>query len=353
MAQTLEQLKQENAKAEEKANATEDVTNTEVVTDEVEQVGTEVEAVETNTEADLSNEDNLDNEVTEEVETELWMQEEKQDSSQDLDTFTGSDMAKLRRKFKAKGEEKDSEIETLKAELELLKQGQQAVAPQQVAQLTRPKLEDFDYDEDKFAEAQEAYLINKIKSEDSKGQQAKAQQSQVQAYQQEQSEKLSSHYERVQDLIASKAITPDAYQNSELIVRRAMEAIKPNQGDAITDDMIARLSGLGEGSEKVIHYLGRTPTQLNRLTNALATNDGFQAMAILGELKGKLTVAPAKKISAAPKPSSRLEGGEPVGDKSAGLARKYREAHKAGDSQKAFDIKYEARQQKIDTSNWS
>ena len=113
--QTLDELKAENAKAENEV--------TEQSVSEVEE--TQVEAAEeTNTETEMvadpeQNEDDSDT-------VESWMRTED-DTSDDDELLTDSDAANIRRKWKGKlkkaVEEKDSEIEKLRAENEQLKSG--------------------------------------------------------------------------------------------------------------------------------------------------------------------------------------------------------------------------------------
>ena len=144
------------------------------------------------------------------------------------------------------------------------------------------------------------------------------------------------------------------YQNSEVVLRRALDSVSKGNGDNLTDTIIAQLANMGTGGAKVITHLGRNETNRNRLVTALANDpSGLSMMGILGELKATLTSAPAKKQSSAPNPSAKLNGGEGGGDNSAKLARKYRDAHKRGDAQAAFNIKQEAKAAGILTRNWN
>lgn len=354
MAQTLEQLKQENARLEAAAEANESDSHTEMVEDEYVEVNEEGQAVEVEaatTEQDDSDDSSED--VEAETETELWMQSEEQTSQTEQETFTSSDMAKLRKKMKAKNEEKDSEIEELKAQIAQL-QNSQAKPQEVVAATARPKLEDFGYDEDKYNEAYEKYMLDKLANQNNQSAQQSQQQQAIEAAQKLQAKHLDSHYNQVEDLIANKTITADAYQSAEMVVRQSIEKIAPGAGDSVTDSIIAQLDALGEGSAKVMFHLGRNQVNRERLANALASDpSGLQAMGILGELKAKLTSAPAKKISSAPKPSASVRGDESAGSNEGKLKRKYQQAHKDGDSQKAFNIKLEAKAAGFNTRTWS
>lgn len=346
MELTLEQLKQQNAaeEAEQQEVATEEVEEVQSVEQEA-----EVEAVETDGSTETSSEES--------EEIELWKQDEEQNSSSE-ESFGNSDMAKLRRKLKAKQDEKDAahevELARLRGELEAIKAGntQSEVAKQ--APSKRPTLEQFDYDEDKYQEALESHLLNVIDNRNSQTLTKQQQESEQEKLNADRNKKLDAHYEQVQDLLSNKAITADDYQNSEVIVRRSLERISPGNGDALADGIIAQLASLGEGSAKVIFHLGRNRANRERLVDALVQdNSGLTAMGLLGELKAKLTSAPVKKISSAPEPSAVVSGGESGGNTEAKLKRLYNEAHKSGNAQAAFNAKQEAKKAGINTRNWS
>lgn len=358
MAQSLEQLKQENARAEAEALANEAPTEKEAVVDEYVEVEEEASAAEVEAQDSIDDEEeSSDKEPAQEAEVELWMQGEEQTSPNDDKSFDSSDMAKLRRKLKAKAEEKDDEIAQLKRELEAIKTGatQAPVNNQPVTQ--QPKREDF-YEADDPDEAYINALTDWKLEQRQQATSAQAQEAQQQAEQEKfnqlQKKKLDNHYEQVQDLISSNVITPDSYQAAETTVRRAFDVATGGNGDALTDTIIAQLANLGEGSAKVVFHLGKNATNRTKLVDAFVDDpSGLTMMGVLGELKAKLTSAPVKKISSAPSPSASLKGGEAGGDNSAKLARRYKEAHKRGDAQSAFNIKQEAKAAGIETRNWS
>ena len=359
MAQSLEQLKQENAKEEAAIAAKESVIETDLINDDGDAGEADKLAADNLGTDNTANEsDDLEGDESPKEEVELWMQDEEQTSTKnDKDSFDSHDMAKLRRKLKAKANEKDDEIAQLNARIAAMEGGQPAQQAQTQAQKpvnARPKLEEFDYDEDKFGEALDQYYDNR---QSQRGEQNLAQTNQVHAQQQAQQvqqEKLNGHYEQVQDLITSNKLSADMYQNSEIVVRRALDSIAPGKGDLITENIIAHLASLGEGSAKVIVHLGRNQTNRNKLVNALVADpSGLQAMGILGELKATLTSAPSKKISSAPKPGSMVKGDESTSNGEGKLLRKYSEAHKRNDPQAAFNIKQEAKAAGIKTRHWS
>ena len=157
-AQSLEQLKQENAKAEAEALTNEAPIEKESIVDEYVEEKPEAVAASDEAQAESTNDtDDLGGEVAADEPVELWMQDEEQTSSNnDGESFGSSDMAKLRRKLKAKNDEKDDEIAKLNARIAAMENGQPindgSQAPQQKS-IARPKLEDFDYDEDQYNNA--------------------------------------------------------------------------------------------------------------------------------------------------------------------------------------------------------
>lgn len=253
----------------------------------------------------------------------------------------------LKHKLKARISEKDTELAQLRAEVEALKSG--SVQPQAAPQsLKMPKLSDFDFDEDKHAEAMAQYFAQVAQSQFSgQAQQQKQQQAQAQLQQ-----GVDAHYERAAELVSSGKIDATKYEQADRRVRVELGNLfgSPEQGDTIADTMLAKL---GAGSEKVMVHLGVNPTALNELKTRL-NNDpsGLDAMIYLGELKAKFN-AQTNKLSKAPKPDTPLNGDVSVGSLSASaLAKGYQEAHKKGDTQKAFELKRAAKAKGVNTSNW-
>ena len=87
------------------------------------------------------------------------------------------------------------------------------------------------------------------------------------------------------------------YQNSDLAVRQAIESVLPNQGDLVADQLISRL---GDGSEKVMFYLGRNAAAKEKLKSALSNDPtGISAALYLGEVKRDIA-SPTKRKTRAP-----------------------------------------------------
>lgn len=338
MAQTLDELRAENAAAE-------------TVATPVPQAG--ATGVDESVAAGLSTEGNLaegdQGEEGQQAKPEAWMTGDDQESQEAGKKFTDGDIGAAKAKLRAKLEKQhQSELEALRQQLE--EQRSKAVMPQPTA---RPKREDF-YDKDDPDEAYIDALADWKVNEGLARQHAGNQQYEQQRKQLEAQHKISSnvdqHYERAAVLAAASGITPELYQSADLRVRSAIEGVFPGGGgETVTNALI---SSLGEGSEKVFYKLGVSPKSLAELTSKLAQDPtGIQASIYLGRLSAELS-SPARKISSTPAPATNVQGDANTTDVGKSLQRKYQEAHKRGDIQAAFNIKREARAAKIQTNSW-
>jgi hypothetical protein len=324
MAKTLEELKAENA-AEEQAQAQPEAIEAPEATDELEAVEPEAEG---------QTEEAGDAETVE-----AWEAEDDPASKDGDKKFSDSDIAAVRRKLKARLNEKDEELERLKAEVQALKQGTQRPA-QEAGKV--PTLEDYDYDQGKYAAAMQAWVIGQVanvtKTQETQSRQAQ----QLQALQSQ----VESHYERAAKLVKERTIDPDLYGAADKSFRQTIEAALPGQGDLVSDQLIARL---GEGSEKVTFYLGRNATEREILKAKLMEDpSGLSASMHLGRLLAKVSM-PVQKTTKAPAPAARAEGGESSSANATNLKRKY---EKATDVQDRIDIKRQAKRAGFDVSNW-
>ena len=331
--QTLEELKAQNAALE--AAEAEQVAA--VDEQEVDQPNEEVEAVES--EATDENTEAQGEEVEE------WL---KGDSAQAVPL---AKHVELKHKLKARLSEKDDAIAQLKAEIDALKAGgvmnQQ---PQAQAPVKVPKLSDFDYDEDKYAEAMADYSAKLVESKLQSYTSTAQQQQQQQLVQQQREKALDSHYERAQQLVEAGKISPDIYRTAEQSLRQSLHQITGN-GDAVADEMISRL---GDGSAKVIAHLGINQSAMAMLQKKLTEDPtGLSAAVYLGQLEAKFSGVATSKLSKAPAPETHVKATAPTGTAtSESLKRAYQSAHKSGDSQKAFNVRQQARAQGINVSNW-
>lgn len=350
MAQTLEQLKEENAKLEAQAAANPQ----EAVQDEPD---TQDEGLEAETDSDAAelpaedgesdaDQDEPDKEGKE-AELEDWMKsDDDQTSSGSEKKFTDSDIAAAKKKLRAKLESKhNEETEKLKARLKELEQGKQP-------DLQKPKREQFldeDDPDEAFAEAMAEWKWNQKHAESEAERAAKDAERKRLERMQEISQGVDEHYQRAVTLAEESGISADMYQSADYRVRQALDEVFEGSGDAITDALI---SNLGKGSERVFYNLGVNKARLTELQSLLkADPSGIKAAVFLGELKHDLT-APKKRTSNAPKPAPQADGDAAVTQSAKALKSKYDKAHAKGDGQAAFNAKREAKQAGIDTSKW-
>lgn len=311
-------------------------------TDDVEIVEEEqvVEPEETEVEEKVSEE-------SEKIELEPWMKTGEEEVEQTTDDPSKivpvSKFVNVKKKLKGKISERDSEIERLRAENEALKK------PRPLAQvLVRPKVGDFSNDDD-FNTAMDDYYDQRTVQTVARTQKETSQTQAIVEAKTMVDTAVESHYERATSLIEKSGIKPELYQGADAKVRMAVESIQPGRGEAIVDQLI---SILGEGSEKVMYYLGVNETGLNKLTSLLSSDpSGMKATAFLGEQKQKLT-NPNKPRSQAPAPASQINGDANGSPQGSALKRKYDAAHKKGDTQAAYNIKKEARANNVDVKKW-
>ncbi len=336
MAKTLEELKAENAAKEAEETETPQV---DVEAEEIKAVDEEVE--ETEEDAETSDEE------AEDPETEAWMQTDEQTSDHDGTAVPVAKHVSMRNKLKGAVKEKDSEIETLRAEIEALKGATVQSVQTQSNLPNRPTLEQFDYDEEKHNAALDAWYDAKLDAKlNSTNQNANI------AKQQEQAKKaldlaVDRHYENAEKLIESSGISPDVYRQADVAVRSMLETARPGQGDVVADFLI---STLGEGSEKVMYYIGRNPAKLAEIQADLMSDpSGMKAVAKLGRISAEVS-APTKRKSNAPKPSRQINGDAGTqGNSEKALKKKYGAAK---DAQTRFNIRREAKKDGVNVSKW-
>lgn len=344
MAQTLEQLKAANA-AEEVAQV---------------QTTEETPKVEPKAEPEVDEPENsFDEEITGD---EPWLQTDEQTSDGDDDggtaaKFTDSDVANVRRKLKGKLREEQEKSKSLEEEVAELKALIAAGKTSPVQRQQRPgvpnkppkvpKLSDFGYDEERYNVA----LANWVQQQNAASSQQQAQkaqeQEQIRETQRKLNEAVDNHYTRANDLVRKANIDPEVYRKADSEVRKAVDSVIPNGGDSITDGLIQRL---GDGSEKVLYYLGRNKSKLDLFVNKLREDpSGVSASIMLGQLQSEV-IGSTNRGSNAPSPSRQLSGDGGSKESASALKRKYQRA--GDDIQKRIDIKREAKRNGIDVSGW-
>lgn len=273
-----------------------------------------------------------------------WMKAEDQEPDV---VHTGFDAKAIREKWKGRATAAENEAETLRKENEALKE--RLKAPVTTNLPDEPKREQFKTDAE-YVTALAKHSIT-IATQQAQSEQAVAVQRQrMTEAQAKTAEAVDGHYVRAVELSKKSGIKQEAYQSADLEVRRAIESVFPNAGDAITDSLISRM---GAGSEKVMYHLGVNAKKRGELVRLLNEDrNGLAAAVYLGKLNAELSI-PAKRETKAPDPIDEVKGDKSGGKTGADrLKKEYQAAHEKGDAQKAFDIKRKAKNLKIDTSGW-
>lgn len=347
MAMSLEQLKEENARVEAEAGKSPQDTEQE---DEAGAAETETEATTTAESGESVTED--------QVEAEPWMQsgddDETDTESHDSEKkFTDGDMAATRRKFKGKLTGVKKENEELQKRIEALEKGHSpaaapASATQAVTVQAKPQEEDFETVAE-YVDALTDWKIANSAATQHAETEKQAQQRRIKDYEEQRDSAVEKHYERAVELAGKSKIAPEAYQEADRRVRLMAEEIFPEGGDAVIDDLIAKL---GDGSEKVMFNLGVNTKRRSELRTKLKDDpSGLSASMYLGQLKMELSL-PGKRRSTAPDPADDVKGDVKMSEAHRQLKRKYDAAHRDGNLQKAIDIKRQAKQAGADTSTW-
>ena len=335
-AGTLEDLKAENAKAEEEAKIA-----PQAIEEEPEEEAAAVEPEELEGDADPEDSE------TDETEVEAFMLTDD-DRPADEKKFTDGDIGAAKKKLRAKLEDKhNSEMEELRAENERLKGSRPASV-----NAARPTLDDFENSENPQEAYEDALMDWKISKNNAATQthNANAEQEQRAAQaQRETNTSVDQHYERAVVPAEKSGISPELYQSSDLKVRQSIESIFPGAGDAITDRMIA---DLGSGSEKVMYNLGVNKKRLAEFQQILrADPGGIKAAMYLGKLNAELD-APRKRKTNAPTPAPVVNGDSKTVVDFKSEKKKYDAARKSGNLQAAFDAKMAAKRAGAPTSTW-
>ena len=340
MAITLEELKRQNAEKE----AAEQVAQPdEVVEEEVQDEETEVEEID-------SADDDESTEESESQEVPAWMKSEEQ-TSQDGDQVPVKTHVAMKHKLKARAKEAENELEELRRQVEQLRStpASGVQPPPVTAPISRPKLVDFDYDDDKYNEALDDWIESKM-TEKLSSFQTKNRETEQQTQQQQRLESsVNQHYERAAKLVEDGLLTAEEYHDSDSMVRRRLDTVTSGNGDTVTDTL---LSVLGEGSEKVIVALSRNPSYMMELERELNDDKtGSKALVYLGSLKNQFN-STNNRVSRTPRPAKKIKGDASTSSSEKGAKKAYLAAHKKGDRQAAFDIKRKAKQDGLNVREW-
>jgi tetratricopeptide (TPR) repeat protein len=302
-------------------------------------------AAATDTDADADDDDDVDDDDVTDVEP--WMADEGEQKPSDVPVSTH---IRMKQKLKGRLTDKDEEMERLRKENEALKSGVTTqVAPTLKELPKRPKENDFDtileYDE-AMTEFDENMLQIRL---DTTNKKTELKNAQIRA-RADLDKAVDAHYERAAKLIQDNNIDTEVYKKADLIVREAIEGSRPNMGDIIADQIIAIM---GEGSEKVLYFLGRNKNALDKFKSLLESDpSGLRASLFLGQQKERLLNIKRKTSKATP-PNDDIKGDvTPASNKGKAFLKRRKAAVKKGDIQAAYDAKKEAKAAGIDVSTW-
>jgi hypothetical protein len=310
----------------------------------------------------------VDEDVEEGADAEEWMKSDEDDTAgedeegeedQESNPDSNSTAASIRRATQLREAKKfqgrlDAEANKAKAEAERAAKLEaevarlKAIAVQQEPMRPFPVRDDFATEEEyEIAKQEHAIAVVDARRE------AKARADEVAARNLEEKrrieEAVTDHYARAAELAKKSGIKEEDYQSADKTVRGEIDLVMPGMGDAVTDALISRL---GKGSEKVMYSLGRNRERRATLSSLLKSDpSGISAAMWLGELKRTLS-NPAPITSKSPEPMPNVHQGKPhvsVGDK---LKKQWEAAQAKGDVQKAWDIKVQAKAQKVNVAAW-
>jgi len=249
-------------------------------------------------------------------------------------------------KLKGRVSEKTEENERQKVEIAALK-AQIQTTP---TELKRPIAEDFATDEEYHA-ALDKYQDDRSDDRADRRDIRKGQTDAIAQATVKRDKAVVEHYERANKLIENSSVSQENYKKADTIVRDAIESVIPGSGMIVTDHAI---SILGEGSEKVIYNLGVNKANRLEFIELLREEpqQGLKAIAYLARLQERL-IKPKKGTSTARSPATQVKGdGATVSAKGRAAKKKYDDAHAKGEAQVAYDIKKQAKIDKVDTSPW-
>jgi hypothetical protein len=159
----------------------------------------------------------------------------------------------------------------------------QTQAPEEIQVGERPKLEDFDYDEDAFNDAYDAWSGRKRAAEAKKKEAEEAQE----RAQQEWQDKLTN-YEQRKEAFSSKRLDYD--EAEELVNSRV-------------DDVAKQLLIMSPEPERLIYVLGKQESKLNQLTEAKTP---LEQAFVLGQIHSSIKTE--KRPATKAKPQKKLGG---------------------------------------------
>ena len=344
MPKTLEELKEENKAAEEQAKLDSEKKAKEALEDDKDADDKDADKDDGSDDKDADGadaddgSDDKDADADKDVDTEPWMDVDDRDAKKDKDFVPVDAHVELKKQLQGRISKKDDELEKLKAENEALR------ASQKQEPKVRPNPDDFT-DQAEFDKALLVYEDWEFEDHTRRVRIKDDQRANQITANRVLGENLDKHYDRAATLLSKSGIAPELFKHADSKVRKAVETLRPGLGDVIIDNLI---STLGEGSEKVMYYLGVNEIALNKFQSLLIKDPlGLQAAVFLGQEKQRLTIT-TKRRSNAPAPARKADGDVAKGSEKS-LKRRYAAAKSP---QEAYDIKQKAKKAGTDTKNW-
>lgn len=363
-AQTLDELKAENATEVEKPTAedghdtpTGDEAN---LTASESEEDTSGDAPGVTTQGDESEESSDDPTP----EQEPWLSDDEEPKG-NAKPITHQDIAAAKRHQKAKLERRhQTELDELRAENEALKrssaplQAQAAPAPPKDTLPPKPVLSDYDHDDARYESAVDDWINKKIDLKVNSTVTQAQQETQRATYEYHAKQALErsveAHYTRAADMANKHSISAEVYKEADLSFRNAIETVYPGKGDALADEFIANMD---EGSEKVVFYLTRKQNAGALSTfqsHLMSDHRGLKPLAFLSKLNGEVAAQSKTTTSRAPVPVKQIKGNAAVPNKTVNkLYQEYEKAAKANNGQARINIRMKAKEQGIDVSSWT
>lgn len=207
--------------------------------------------------------------------------------------------------------ERAEENRRLKAELEQLRNGEKEEPP--VTLPDKPKLSDYDYDEEEFDKAVEQWHDKKVSFETKQRQEREAKE-QVQAEQQKQAEAIKNNYDK-----SKNALRVRDYDVVEEIV-----------SDKLPTDLQNVILLAADNPAAVVYALGKNASKLEELSKV---TDPLRFAKELGKLEGKLKV---ERRKAPPAPEKKVKGSAKSSSVDSTLEALRKEAEKTGNYSKVM-----------------
>lgn len=252
-------------------------------------------------------------EVEESTDFELALEGEPEPDQQKKPSAEEALLHKLT-KQKKRAQAAESEVETLRKEIEALKQSISQPQPMPTAHAGEPKFPDLydpgiDGDRNKYSNAVAKYLadVNQYNSRHSEAETAQA-----------------NYKQRIEGMTKSLATRAAKFAAEHKVsVDRVAEALERATGDidsttGIDGALAYLLDSVGDGSERVAYYIGTNEVAMSQVKAMLKEDpNGLKAIAHMTRLAEKLKPKTTKRISAAPEPDQPVNG-----DKAASVSAK-------------------------------